>query len=455
MSKAARIQAGTLLLTLSLAASCGEPGPSDEPVAAGSSAVNGPIAVDPAKELLVTDLSVVNDPVRTVWDGTEATGHWSFSRNMYWMNGKKEPSRFILEWLRTWERDQDVGGAVSKARPNIRKLVINPWLAVSKKADGKTPCDVCTPSATNDCSASDFQCTLDLTKEPFRLLAIVNRVDLRSTVPGAFNAGEGRFVYGVLRRNPMTNEIDGRFQFTVILEYEQPAKDVNGVRSWAKDWHALGGKSFKDKQFNQALAQVTEKWAANRCKGKPNDSCINQIRTNEVSLDPTPTEPAKRIWELREFRLRGQPARFAQHAVAQTPRIGLHGTDQLATFINKNQAAIEAGTHVVPKEFLGADSPGIVSNKARHLYGLATCDGCHTAETIAAGGSADFTHVKVREAHQESALSPFLRGTTSLDPKDGSPHAFNDLQRRADDLRDVLTKEERELKDKPRKARVH
>src|SRR5690606_792741 len=111
---------------------------------------------------------------------------------------------------------------------------------------------------------------LDLSKAPFRLLAIVNRIDLRSDgggyggggviggpiraadAPGAMiapdamiapapmpvHAGEGRFVFGVL-------DPQGRpLPFTVIFEYELPASDPREVLGWARSWHALGEVPF-------------------------------------------------------------------------------------------------------------------------------------------------------------------------------------------------------------------
>ena len=119
-----------------------------------------------------------------------------------------------------------------------------------------------------------------------RLLAIVNRFDLRSTG----NAGEGRFVFGVLDAagNPM--------QFTVILEYKLPAANAAAVQTWANDWHALGALALGSAAYRTKLQQITHKFSKRGAfPGRPNDSAISQVRSNEIAL----AFP----WELRELHL--------------------------------------------------------------------------------------------------------------------------------------------------------
>ena len=65
------------------------------------------------------------------------------------------------------------------------------------------------------------------------------------------NAGEGRFVFGVLDNGGQP------LPFTVILEYEQIATSRAQLRGWAQQWHALGALAFGE-PFNAALQQITE-----------------------------------------------------------------------------------------------------------------------------------------------------------------------------------------------------
>jgi hypothetical protein len=189
-----------------------------------------PASVDKAKELMITDLAVVEDPTRTT-----GTGVWTFGHLMQRLAGSFDPavvSNFTLGWLNTWMSDQPTDQVtlqpfpkVLKSRPNIKAAIIDPW----KSASG--------------CSTTG-PCTLDMTKAPFRLLAIVNRVDLRQigTTCSVFgcqfgntanNAGEGRFVFGALiNGNPLS--------FTVIFEFKLAGFDGFDAQQWARRWHELG-----------------------------------------------------------------------------------------------------------------------------------------------------------------------------------------------------------------------
>ena len=135
----------------------------------GSMAQSASLTIDPSKELLINDLSVVEDPDRTVWqqtaDGDGAA--WTFGHLVRDLAGEHDASDFVLQWLKTWESPQLVNGHSVAARPSIRSLVIDPW----RQASG--------------CGAGDSPCYLDFSRAPFRLLAIVNRPDLRTFTPDA------------------------------------------------------------------------------------------------------------------------------------------------------------------------------------------------------------------------------------------------------------------------------
>jgi hypothetical protein len=364
------------------------------------------ITVNQKSELMITDLAVVEDAVRTKWTGSLATasdGAWHFGRLMTEMAGANDPEAFVRTWLNQWAAPRTVNGQVVPARPISQ--VLSAW---PKLASGK----------------------LDLTKPPLRLLAIVNRFDLRS--PG--NAGEGRFVFGVLdgAGNPQ--------QFTVILEYKLPAANAAAVATWAADWHELGTLARGSAPYRTKLQQITRKFARrDAAPSRPNGSAISQVRTNEIAL----AFP----WELREFHLT-TTGQLRMSTLAQTPANGFDSTSALASYMTANATAIKAQTHVVPATFQGQpfaapnilnnidfwNAPGITDNTLRFRFSLNTCNGCHGAET-----STGFLHVNPRARGQEAQLSGFLTGETIQDPVvPSTSRTLNDLRRRANGFRDFL-----------------
>jgi hypothetical protein len=362
-------------------------------------------SIDPARELFVTDLSVVDDTRYTTWGGCtdqDPDGGWSFGRlidNMLpdRMHNPYGRSQFILSWLKTWEHDQTVNGQLIPARPLIRSVIIDPWRTAS------------------GCAGSDVACVLDMAKAPFRLLAIVNRPDLRrvptSSEPGM--AGQGRFVFGALGANVE------RLPFTVIFEYQLPILYSSDILSWAQRWHALGNYPFGPR-YNEKLFAVTRGFARrNAAPRLVNGSALLQIRTNEVPLSPV--EP--RLWEMREFVLSSSTGLLKPVTVKQEVRASLNGTSSLGDWVAGNASAILAGTHVVPNTWLGqpfqaaaAPVPSTLAwavpgatEEVRHAFGQGTCSGCHKSET-----ATSFLHVRTREAGSPSLLSAFL--TEQLGP---------------------------------------
>ncbi len=295
----------------------------------------------------------------------------------------------------------------------IRSLIIDPWLQASGGA-GKQ---------------------FDLAKAPFRLLAIVNRVDLRDNSASGSSAGEARFVFGAL--GPGCQPLE----FTVIFEFGIARSDCQAVRDWAKQWFDLGSLELGSGEYNAALEAITEQFVrAGANPSKPNGSALNQLRTNEIVLS--------NIWELREFKLSAEGA-LKQVTVKMTPDLSFNRTMVLVNFINGNEADILADKHVVPDQFPAGNSflagsaimPGvfwdnpptgllITSREARHKFSLQTCNGCHQGET-----ATDFTHIKPTPFGIAARLSGFMTGISVVDPSDGSPiREFNELQRRAADL---------------------
>jgi hypothetical protein len=365
------------------------------------------------RELMIRHLSVVNDPVRTTWNGSStasSSGAWQFGRLMADMAGTREPAAFTRSLFEKWRTNQTVNGQIVPARTEI-DAVLQAW---PKRPDGVT---------------------LDLTKAPLRLLAIVNRIDLRNVAAG--NAGEGRFVFGVLdgAGNPLT--------FTIILEYKLPATTQAEVLRWADDWHALGALDPATDAFKTRLQGITDRFSRRGAMPtRPNGSAIGQIRSNEIALAGP--------WELREFRLNSTGA-LIESTVFNTPAGSFNGSSELAQWINANEAAVLRETHTVParltvngvaRPFLGGaiensidfwSAPGIRNATARHKFSLQTCNGCHGAET-----NTFFLHVSPRTANQIAPLSAFMTGQTVADPVTGTTRQFNELARRNTDLRKLL-----------------
>ena len=392
----------------------GEPSlAASQPDAAPSAACT--VAVTPASQLMITALPVVNDPVRTKWTGSVTSasdGAWHFGRLMTQMAGANDPTTFVRSWLAQWESTVGVNGWGVPARPAIASQVLASW---PKTAAGK----------------------LDLTKAPMRLLAIVNRFDLRS----AGNAGEGRFIFGVLGQGGVA------LPFTVILEYKLPAASAAEVKAWAHLWRDLGATTVGSAAYRAQLQAITDKFARKgAAPGRINGSAISQVRTNENALNP--------IWELREFRLTtaGQLRMVAPALTPADSTPNFNNTATLASFMNQNAAAIKAQTHTVPTTFGGAlfssgrvlnridfwNAPGITDSTLRHRFSINTCDGCHGEET-----ATPFLHVSPRGATETAPLSAFLTGTTVPDPVTGildpsTFRTFNELASRATVLKTFL-----------------
>jgi hypothetical protein len=363
------------------------------------------------RELIMTDLSVVNDATRT-----RGSGAWTFKKLMEDMAPTAAQAPAMVEaMLNTWLAPQTINGFVVPARAAMSTLVLDRWPRVNGQ--------------------------LDLSRAPLRLLAIVNRPDLRNLAAG--KAGEGRFVFGVLDgpTDPNDPAAGNPTQFTLILEYDLPAQTEADVQRWANDWHALGALPFPSAQYNAALEAITTGFAGrNAAPGRPNGSALSQLRTNEIALSSP--------WELREFVLSPTTGLLVPATVKLTPDLAFDNSAALGRFINANEAAILTETHDVPALFEGAPfvagsslnnltafrAVGVTNPEARHKFSLNTCSGCHGTEET----GTPFLHVNPRTSTQAATLSGFMTGITRNDPVNGQSRTFNDLERRRVDLRAIV-----------------
>ena len=365
------------------------------------------------RELMITDTSIVDDPMRTAFGPvpSPSRGVWTFGRLMRDLAPTPEDAPALaLNLFQNWLTDQTVNGFTVFARPAIQQILLDNW---PRLADN----------------------SLDLDRSPLRLLAIVNRLDLRNLAAG--NAGEGRFVFGVLGPGGFPQ------QFTVILEYKLPAQTEQDVIDWANRWHMLQTHPFPSEEYNAALEAITLRFSGRgAAPGRVNDNALGQLRTNEIALSGFFGR-----WELREFVLSPTTGFLQETTVKLTPDLGFNQTPTLADFVNQNEPAILAETHTVPEQFEGGPflagsvfndliewgSFGIQNNEARFHFSVNTCNGCHGPET-----NTTFLQISPRFPGQEAPLSPFLTGTTAFDFFSGQTRTLNDLARRKTDLTGVV-----------------
>lgn len=326
-----------------------------------AAATADPLFVDAERSLLIRDLSVVNNSARTKdpcqsTSSADANKVWTFGYLLKNMANQsytgKSASQFAIDWLDRWSSYSPlVNGQSLSQQPSLS--IIN------------TPATI----KSRWLAASGSTTTLALNKAPFRLLAIVNRLDLRHNLMfGGGLAGELRFVFTVLdnSRRESTGgpcqllDVDGgsfgRKSHTVILEYAVDKQTQDEVFQWAQRWQALSNMTLGSTQYLDSLQALTKSVVDSNKGGspynRPNKSALIRIRTNQ-SLNNT-------VWEFREFQIdntQGSAYRFSPVPVTvkQTPQ-GItssntndkNQTSNLGRWMLNNLSSIESETHVVP-----------------------------------------------------------------------------------------------------------
>lgn len=449
-------------------------------------------------ELIITDSSVVENSCQAGWTGVNcgtALGKWTFGWLMTAMSGQTSITsttarKFVANWLTTWLNKRFVGQDPTEVarRPKIWDKILKPWL----QGSGCTvPAD--TGNADTDAaqrSAEVMNCantTLDLTKAPFRLSAIVNRIDLDGRdYAGNGAPGELRFVFGAF---DVTKVDKPRLNAAVILEYHFPPSFPSF--EWARSFHQLSSLSFES-QFITQLQNITNYVVEPNVWGeRPNGSAIAQVRTNENEFDPNIITSSK-VWEFRQFALSTctdpnlTGSCLTQVPVSQTPpnKENDH-TDPnkvwLTEFLIANQNLALTSRHVVPPERLGGSSlspqgaaafvwntkvdindpnglrvlvdPNDIPKSlgVRHGFAFSTCNGCHYLETQI---QTQQFHIAPRNAIDTSVLSNFIKlnvSTTDYDEvPDPNPESeywnggvlyfrYNEIWRRACEVRRLLS----------------
>lgn len=358
----------------------------------------GALTPDPMSILMITDRKVVADPGRT-WDpcdpnaGTK-NGKWTFGYLMKNLAGSADAAKLTEDWLAHWSAKQSVNGMEVKPRPRIAE-VLNNWPR----------------SGTS----------LDLDQAPFRLLAVVNRVDLAENLVypataddegSAGSAGELRFVFDVApQRTVGESKVCAVMRFQVIFEYKVAATTCADVAAWANRWISLGGWPRGSPDFNLALEGITEDVISGK-KGH-----LAQIRTNEIDL--AEVKPGQTLWEMREFELAS--AALRQRTVRRTPPDHLNGSEELSMWVNAHQTEVRSAVHELDVSLAGVNPQmsqstlwdgargvgkvAITDAEARRSFSRNTCTGCHARETCTM-----FNHVIPNAPGKEAGLSLFLTG---------------------------------------------
>lgn len=327
------------------------------------------LSVDPYRALMVVDASVVMDARAS----NESDGPWSFRWLMEQLAGSEERApQFVEAWLRSL-RTPSLNGFPLDDRKGVEVLLGTGPGAWPRTSTG----------------------ALDLSRAPFRLLAITNRMDdvVRTVesvdVTNSSNGG-GRLVFGFV--DPATGE-PGRM--TVAFEYRLPPLGTPDDRkAWAQRWFDAAQQPWGE-AYNQALEQLTRGFSARGVDPSgPGGTSLSQMRMNEAAFGE--------FWELREWHLEAgkDGTSLSLVPLPLTPDQSLNGTAALADFLLQNAEKIRSGEYVLPTHLKGGASPevgswafrkqGGVDESLRHAFARQTCNGCHSSETFSAQG---FFHV--------------------------------------------------------------
>lgn len=285
--------------------------------------------IDRWKEMVVIHRSVLMDR-RAKNDVPHAA--FSFRARMEELAGTDDPSAFVDAWI-------DQFRTVTRVGPDAAPV---------------------TPRPKTDLLAHD-----GLDRLPFRLVAIVNRLDLRDP--------ELRFVYTA------TDAAGAALAMTVIVEVPYPATRTR--EEWAAAWHTLAAEPF-GASYTDGLAALTTAVTSAA------DPRAIHVRTNEIALG----EDAGLPWELRDFVLSGAgyERRLVQVPLTTTPRMDLARSPSLDSWIRENEARVRAGTHLLPGPFQAGAAAvptswfrwesSALSPDLREAFSKETCNGCHGGE---------------------------------------------------------------------------
>jgi hypothetical protein len=421
------------------------------------------------KSLMVRDLSVVEDVTRT-YDPCRSpnkgnpNGVWSFNTLVTNMANTPltgvTPKQFLIDWVDNFvfkAITHPNSSDIAPARNTSKERLIKAWM---KNSGVPVPAVAGIPVGwqSTNLKSAEF---------PVRLLAIVNRLDLRGNSGYGFsNAGEGRFVFCFVdSQNGCNTGGNGPGTMTFIFEYGIPLTNCNAVKNYAQSWWNLRSTPFGS-TYNIALQNITKVFTdANTKPSNPNGNALNHFRTNEFIQGP---------WSIRDFEIDvsshkliqihpNKESMFASNGPTLTP-----ASTSLVAFVNSIPFASTlnpiytipnnlAGMHAPmtsPSHFWKGNATDVMSPINRREFSLNTCSGCHAGETL----NNFFTHIKPRNVGTVASLSKFMTGLGSDDnavdndadavgslvvndrftPSALPPKEFNEALRRAKDLESLI-----------------
>lgn len=326
------------------------------------------------KSLFITDRRVVENGARTynvVTSQGTAQGAWTFGELMKNMAGgfadESDPDNsveipevrnFIKNWIIQLYTEYSINNRTSPeiATHQVRKHIIEPWIIRARMDLNQTPPTIGTTDMEDwkskwDEFTSDAEIHALLANAPFKLSAIVNRVDLRgnsgyysgNNAPSddLINGGETRFIFSLVQTledqgadNGLDNlglppwnhdtgygpnaarKIDWR-GMNVILEFANVTSSGCDVKSIGQQWKDLSTYDIHNTNttvadaalgnYLTALQNITDLVTTrNANPNGVNGSAISQVRTNSKLFAVGNTiQDFWNItnWELREFGL--------------------------------------------------------------------------------------------------------------------------------------------------------
>jgi hypothetical protein len=409
----------------------------------------------PERSLLITGDEVIKDATRTFTPcGNKGgvqnvpqpfgdpNGVWTFGRLMKLLAQSTDAGEFIKSWI--LQLDPRPATPLNtfpiSSRPGLRGAFLVPW---------------CNASGTVGCDQNDDK-TLKLTPEtaPFRLLAIVNRIDLAEVFlvgpPQSKSAGELRFIF----TGHTWNNCASALNFYVILEYEVRKSTCDEFAKWAQSWVELSGMSKDD--FVKALAALVESVVVSPPGQVRLRTSEQGFGTNQAGTFP---------WMMRQFDWQrddpGTPkpeSALVASLLNRTPDVSFQiapGLSQLKTWITANANDIDFDRHEIPATLPGHGAfaageagmfgddpagtgtfwriPGVDTfayPDLQHHFSLNTCAACHAAET-----GTNAVHVRTGGGvFGAVSLSKFLEGGMVVNDPRGQMSGGKLVQRTYDDL---------------------
>ncbi len=408
-----------------------------------------PFPIVAEKSLLLTMTDVVNNPQLT-WEPSNPSvgnrdGAWTFHHLMSAIANESvtgvAPGTLVRNWLQSLTVPQYPDGPSGGVAPARNAELINTVLSCWPKLKG-----------------TDM---LDTSQSPFRLLAIVNRLDLRlSTAWGNINnhRAELRFVFCYVEQQGQP-EPGMQRDFLAIVEFGVPLNNFTGVRNYALKWANLSRPGLSSVDLCAKLSFITEDIVqAYAAPGRPNGSNLNHLRTEDMYF-----APQGQPWDMREFILDAGSHQFKTNPLNMTPDFSWADPDSPNTvyysttmrkWIQANSPVILSGLYELPYQIDVTTPSGTSPKRLRGAVALDgyqnwfsfpttqpcsaetrlafirnTCNGCHssgnwTPENEPTWSFAFMRQINGRPAAAPATLSDFLNDT--------------DLPRRLELLRSIV-----------------